>query len=153
MDSTIGANPGVLAIHGSDPTHHHHHDRHGLEGKDAVMIEGFHTTGHHLGLNESISRNSKENVIHMMESKFALASAIKDTDIRAERLMRETLENMNSMRLDLQKDVHSEGEKTRELLMEMERKRVDAALAKTETELMLIKAKLACCEQAGPGIR
>lgn len=79
-----------------------HHHNHGIEGKDAVLIHSNQTALNSTMLNESVSRNSKEDVIKVLESGCANERAIL------------------TVKSDLADMIRTEATRTREFLQQQE---------------------------------
>jgi hypothetical protein len=104
---------------------HGHHDR-GIEGKDAVLVHGLNGFQNDLSLNETISRNSKENACISHENRFQLG-------VQAEKLEREN-----------QRVMKEEHQRTRDLILSqeekrLERERVDSKFAALEALIATLK--------------
>lgn len=103
------------------------HHGHGLEGKDAVLIHSNQTALNSHLLNESVSRNSKEDVVKTLESSCRAERESIENRIQAERLEREN-----------QKVIISENQRTRDLIMSMEAQRNSEA--KADGQFAVLKA-------------
>lgn len=135
-DYTMPVYPGVVGVGGNNCAP-------GLQGKDASFLSELHTLDGHRDLTETVSKNSKEDAIQVVEAKFEAAKNQKDTEVRMERIARETLESQHSMRRELERHVRDEADKTRDLIRDMdEKRRADAYQAKTDLTLASIIAKL-----------
>lgn len=136
-DYTIPTFPGVMPI-GNGGGHHR-----GLEGKDATLVHGVANLQGHRDLTSDVVGNAKDNAIQTVEAKYQAAENQKLTDIRIEQVAKEQLTQMHVVRRELETNIRNEADKTRDLIRDMDDKRLrdakDVAFAATLAD---IQAKL-----------
>lgn len=139
METINTGTPGVFTVHGE-------HGRHrGLEGKDAAFLTELHSATRSQALDSAIHSNGKDaviqslgakydNALQTLETKFQMERAIKESELAGERLAREQLAQLQSVRAELALMIQSEADKTRDLIRFQDSKTKDG-------ELLLLKIK------------
>jgi len=142
-DYSIPTFPGVMPMGQQAPVVINTERHHGLEGKDATLIHATADAQGKRDITADVLGSSKDNAVQVVETKYQIAENQKISDVRIEQVAKDQNEQMHVVRRELEARVRDESEATRQLIRDMEDKRVrdqkDAALA---AQLADIQAKL-----------
>lgn len=138
MESTTPVLPVTVPAYGGG-----YNSNCGLQGKDAVLIHSNQTalnTNHQL---MSTFQTSKENVIEVLESKFATQQGLKNVELAVEKTERENQQQLQSIRRELESRVVEEGIKTRACIDGHFMASNAVALADSKSKILALEAQLA----------
>ena len=132
----------VVSPAGAEVVSTGHYGHRGLEGKDSVLIEGLNNSNLHREVTRDILVSARENQASTMENRFNNATLIKDAELRSQAHVLQNRVDMVEMKAELAAAVHSDGERTRDLMRSHEERRHAVELADAKDEIAALKAKL-----------
>jgi hypothetical protein len=129
--------------HGTEVvTTHSGYGRHGLEGKDSVLIEGLNNGNLHREATRDVLASSKDNQLAVLENRVQAAMLSKDME---RQLAQQALENRVALietKYELAAGVIADGEKTRDLIRTNRDVDQAVALVDAKNEILALKTKL-----------
>lgn len=93
-----------------------HYANHGIEGKDAVLVEGLNNSHLHREVTRDVFSNGRNAEVATLESKYQMALLSKDAELRAQAMSFENRLELMKTKAELLAGVVADGEKTRALI-------------------------------------